>query len=349
MDRSVASSSQRMVRRNGTSSQRSTGDGPPAVDEFRGTAKLARGGQRRTRNSGRKKASEGTPGPKRDLTDPRTITLGPPIKPGKLISQHREVSTDRIADSDEDGTETLSEGTQPKKLNAKGTARYVRSEFQLQPGPDESSDDELSVQVPQTQPKYRDRMLSARSSVPQSNYANTRPKRSAESPDVLQNEHPPKRRFGSISQGDTSRTKFTKTTDSSREDAAVFPVEIALCVPHFAYPARDRMQPNAPGATNEPCTLQTEADSDKGFVAQNASGQVLTELEWVTPGLSKVKGLWHNHKSAIVKITKSTDTSSTFASGAILFIGFVTPEDAMAYVHWCRRTLGGKVIHDTSR
>ncbi|KAJ4425289.1 hypothetical protein N0V82_000099 [Gnomoniopsis sp. IMI 355080] len=343
MDRSSDSTGKRKTNHQGSQSLRSSENRHPssgAIDEYRSASSHAGLYVSRTRSRHQKKRQLPPNGVlEQELDKPsshETATQPYFKKPGRPLISQSEQANDRIED---DGLQLISGGARSGPATGHGNMPYKKSVFALIPN-EASSDDELNqVAPPPSKPKLRDGMYpSTRPKERRGNQSNNGLKRTAGSPDVLQGEHPAKRRNGPSSEADILRTKFPARMGSTRCRPGAFRVRKAVCEPKFIYPAPDNMPDDFNGASNTPCFLSPNGRAPHHFIVTDDDGAELEALRWIMPNLAKIRRIDYQNGSPILKINSATgfDSNAGFSKGAATLIEFDSFQEAHNWAITCQ-------------
>lgn len=343
MDRAAESAGKRKMNHQSSQSLRSSENrhsSSGAIDEFRSASSHAGLSVSRKRSRHQKKRQVPANEVREqglDRPSSQEIATQPYFKkPGRPLISQSEQTTDRIED---DGLELISGGARSGTATGHGNMPYKRSVFALIPT-EASSDDELNqVAPPPLKQKLRDGMYqTTRPNERRGNQANNGLKRTAGSPDVLQGEHPTKRRSGPSSEADIPRTKFSAPTmGNTRGRPGAFHVRRAVCEPRFIYPAVDNMPEGVGGASNAPCFLLPNDRAPLQFMVIDNKGAELEALGWITPNLAMVRRIDYHKGSPILGFKSSTgsDPNTGLSKGPATLIEFDSSQEADNCVKMC--------------
>ncbi|KAL1867106.1 hypothetical protein Daus18300_006505 [Diaporthe australafricana] len=217
----------------------------------------------------------------------------------------------------------------PNVKKAAWKAVYTDSRFS---GGVDGSEDELSMEQPiQTRGAVKPK------TAPVSQAANGR-KRHIEThfDDEQQTTSSIKRRTQPPDRAMTHKTTLDSGIAQIGRDHGGLRVFKAVCEPRYAYPAKGCMYGDLGGASDKPCRLKPTTKGDLLFEAvDDATGEPIPDLVWLTPTISKVTKIYHARNSMIVKISKSSNGTPPLTTGAGLFIQFGNGHEAEQFVKRC--------------
>ncbi|ROV91471.1 hypothetical protein VSDG_07158 [Cytospora chrysosperma] len=273
--------------------------------------------------------------------DPRNTATSSSAYNSKRSLRHlrKEPYSDPVQD-DEDATllkGAPSSGANGASSRVSGKPSYTTARFG-HAVPDMSSEDELSVPRP-TVSQPRPAKQSQNISEEQAKSGRKRAAGSDCDSDERKRSHVAKRRPEISSRADMQRTQFSsKTTARTQSGPEALRISKAVCEPTYVYPAEGTMHETMPGASNKPCCLVPVTTGGKmQFEAVDETGEVIPELEWITPSIHTFKKITSNPNSPIVRIMKSLDYTRSLSTGTILFVQFENSQDAKDYVRYCRK------------
>lgn len=341
MERSADSAVKKKTGRQGSQSLRSSDSRHPssAIDEYRRTSIHTGLGTSKKRSRHHKKVAppdtNGGLDQESDKASSQKTTTQPHFKaPGRRLMSQLEHPSDHIED---DEPQVTSGEAQPTRVNGRVKAPYAKTLFAPVIG--SFSDDELGSMTPQLpKTKMRDRMSeSTKSSNQQGKRTNNGLKRAAESPDVLQDEHPTKRRQEYANEVDLRSTNSVASSMRHvRGQPEILCVIKAACLPELCYPATEDLR----GPTNKKCYLSPPTrDSPEKWTAVDEKGVALPELWWITPAISKITAVSWKPTSSIVRLKQSLDFGRQGMAGASLLIEFGTASEANKYYDQCLRAI----------
>lgn len=231
----------------------------------------------------------------------------------------------------------------PHSASANGRGNMLHNAAVFAPIPSSSSEDELNgMAPPSTRPKLRDQMTqSAKTKERQRSHATFGIKRSLESPDVLQDERPSKRRHEPSGEGDITRTKFGPSKmGSARGRLDAFRVIRAACEPGFIYSFANDAREEADGASNLDCYLLPSENASQQLVVTDKTGAELEALGWISPNLRRINDVYHNTDSPIItlKSASGTDSTTNFTKGPVTILEFESCGEAEEFVNLVIRT-----------
>lgn len=266
-------------------------------------------------------------------------------KPKSSLQQLRNgLCNDPIQDDEDVILLEESSGTNGRAVpRVSGKSPYTTATFAV-PVSEKSSEDELIAPfVSHHQPAKK------KPRIPEEQ-ANTGRKRPAEvNEDERERTRVPKRRPEISSRADMQRTQFsTKPTDAQGGREALH-ITQAVCGPTYVYPANGTMHEDMIGASNVPCHLvPITTDGKLLFEAVDDAGEVIPELEWMTPSISRIQRITSNPDSAIVQISKSMDYAARLRAGSLLYVSFRTSQDVQEYIRLCCKA-NVKIQNDSGR
>lgn len=226
--------------------------------------------------------------------------------------------------------------------SAKGRGNMLYHAAMFAPIQSSSSEDELNgITPPLSRPKLRDQMTQpAKTKQRQASHANLGIKRALESPDVLQDECPSKRRHEPSSEADISRTKFAPlAVGSARGRPESFRVIRAACEPTFTYSAADSTHEEDDSASGSVCILPPVENGGNRFMVTDERGAELEALGWITPNLRRTQIIYYHEDSPIIvlKSASGTDTTTNFAKGSVTIMELESCQEAKHCVNlFCR-------------
>lgn len=236
--------------------------------------------------------------------------------------------------------------TGPHSGSVKGRGNTLYNAAMFAPIQSSSSEDELNGMAPPlSRPKLRDQMTHpAKTKYRQASHANFGIKRSLESPDVLQDERPSKRRHEPSSEANIPRTKFAPSAmGSARGRPEAFRVIRAACEPAFTYPAIDSTHEEDDSASSSVCVLLPVENGRNSFLVTDEMGTELEALGWITPNMRRIQVIYYHEDSPIIviKSASGTDTTTNFAKGSVTIMEFESCQEAKHCVSLFCRVNGG--------
>ena len=205
--------------------------------------------------------------------------------------------------------------------------QYTASSFEIDGG---FSEDELSAPQSRAQPAEQTRNVSE-------TQAKNRRKRAAELGDDVRQPGPStKRRLDNSSRADMHRTRFSSRATHTEGNRVGLRISRAVCGPSYAFPAEGTMRDNMPGASNKSCLLVPAINQPSCFKAvDEKTGEVVTELEWLTPNIAKIQSITSNQNSGVVLIKKAQDFVPRLQTGTLMLVEFKSCEEAKRYIKLC--------------
>lgn len=346
-DRSVASDGKRKMVARTSQSLRSSENRHTsgAVDEYRSTTAQA-GLHAHPKRARHKKTGHGPAngGPEQEIDkglSQETMAKSQFKPPPRRLLSRSGPANDGIED---DELQVTPAGAHSGGAKGRGNTLYNAPMFA--PIQSSSSEDELNGMAPPlSRPKLRDQMTQpAKTKQRQATHANLGIKRSLESPDVLQDERPSKRRYEPSSEANISRTKFAPSAiGSARGRPESFRVIRAACEPAFTYPAADSTHEEDDSASSSVCILLPVENGRNRFMVTDEMGTELEALGWITPNLRRTQ-IIHYHEDSPIMVLKSasgTDTTTNFAKGSVTIMEFESCQEAKHCVNLFCRVNGG--------
>lgn len=313
-----------------------------AVDEYRSTTAQAGLHAHPKRARHNKKTGHGTTNGGLDQESDKSLSHETMAKPHFKAPTRRLISrigppNDGIED---DELQVTSAGAHLG--SAKGRGRLPHQAAVFAPIVSSSSEDELNQMAPPpSRPKLRDQMTQhAKTTQRQTSHANLGTKRSLESPDVLQDVRPSKRRHEPLSEADIPRTKFAPLAmGSARGRPESFRVIRAACEPAFTYSAADSTHEKADSASSSVCILLPDENGRNRFMVTDETGAELEALGWISPNLHRIQSIQYHEESPVIMLRSAsgTDTTTNFAKGPVTIMELESCQEAKHCVDlFCR-------------
>lgn len=138
-----------------------------------------------------------------------------------------------------------------------------------------------------------------------------------------------KRRAQPADRADMHRTTFASAAARLGDKLGGLRVVKAVCEPTHVYQAGEDVH----GANKKGCVLVRSTKGSSPFEAVDGVTRLpIAELAWLTPKTSKVTHIARGRNSMIVKISKSSETSRYFNTGATLYLQFGNAHEAEQFV-----------------
>ena len=138
-----------------------------------------------------------------------------------------------------------------------------------------------------------------------------------------------KRRTQSSNRADMRKTTSASGLAQVGDDRGGLRVRRAVCEPTHVFSAKE----DTHGASNKECVLVPSAKGNSHFEAVDAvTRKPMAHLVWLTPKTSTVTHISRARNSMAVKITKSSDTTTEYKTGKVLFLEFCNAHEADLFV-----------------